>query len=367
MVDLVDFWLPRDNVILTLPWCQEVEKPIREVDWEGPERGPYHRLVFNRVPGQVIGLPALSVLLDLDEISNTLYLKGARDAQDAKKNPVYRGDSEEDANRIRTAKNGEWIRADNPGGVNVVQTGGADQQAIALGWDAAMRFDNEAGNLSILGGLSPQAETAKQELLMNNNASMPVKLMQSKVIEFTTSILEDLGWYIWQDPMKVIRVSRPIEGIDKAIQIKWGPEYRTGDFALYNFEIAPHSMVLKTPGEEMDEILSYVMNVLNPASASGALAAQNLEVDYRRLTKEWASAKNLSARMKNIIIDLSPEQVERMGPVGKARQSPNTTRTNVRINRSGTTTQGKAADTIAQMMGANKQPSERGGMYRGVG
>ena len=103
-VDLWEIWLPRENKLMVVPSSgmtgTVAGKPLSVSEWDGPEGGPYHRLTFSEVPGNVMGLPAVALWMDLHELVNSLYRKLSRQAQRQKDVFTYPGGSEEDARRV---------------------------------------------------------------------------------------------------------------------------------------------------------------------------------------------------------------------------------------------------------------------------
>ena len=62
MLDLMDIWLPKDNLIVTMPVGKDT-KPVRIVEWEGPENGPFHTLSLTcEVPDNIMPVsPAMNL------------------------------------------------------------------------------------------------------------------------------------------------------------------------------------------------------------------------------------------------------------------------------------------------------------------
>lgn len=54
--------------------------PIRIVDWEGPESGPFCILGFSEVPDQTMPLAPAATWYDLHNMINVLYRKMRRQA-----------------------------------------------------------------------------------------------------------------------------------------------------------------------------------------------------------------------------------------------------------------------------------------------
>ena len=67
-VDLVELWVPSEDVIVTLPWLPGGEVAgefLRVVEYEGPERGPYDMLGFAFVPDNILPVAPAAVWYDL--------------------------------------------------------------------------------------------------------------------------------------------------------------------------------------------------------------------------------------------------------------------------------------------------------------
>ena len=190
MVDLADIWVPRDGKIYTYEVCNRGQfqikgKPIAEMDWDGPEHGPYHILGFNEVPDNIMPVSPASQLEPLDNIINILYRKQSKRARNQKRNLVYNSGGQGDAKRLKNSNDGEMIRVDDPQHVQTIDQGGIDQpnQAFILG--ASEQFDLLAGNLPALLGLGSQAETASQERLIHEAGSRKGSQMQYRVLDAT--------------------------------------------------------------------------------------------------------------------------------------------------------------------------------------
>jgi hypothetical protein len=358
MIDLVDIWLPRQNVILTFKWNGDWKEPLREIEWDGPEGGPYHYLSFVPVPGQILGNPPLGLLRDLHEIANQLYMSIVRSADMSKDVIGYRGEAAKDAERLRDAANGELIRMDDPQGVKPMHVGAIDQQIFGLVQHAVGEFEKQGGNLQLLGGLSPQSETATQDKLLSANASRRMAHMQSQVMDWTKGIIQSLAFYLWEDPIQTMPLTRQIPNTNMNVTYSWGPEHREGDFLQYNFDLVPYSMVQHTPQQKLQEVMNLVQTVLVPMGPM--LQQQGKTLDLGVLLEMVGRYGDLESELQNLIIDLAPSNAfPQEKPMGQPRQSPVTTRTQVRVNRSGGSEQGKRQDQVTQLMGGRVSPQQR--------
>ena len=99
-LELMDVWLPMENLVVTFSNGQET-KPLRVVEWEGPEAGPFHTLTLAaEVPDQIMGVSPAMNLKPLNDIINGLLRKQKRQAQRQKDIPFYQDGAHEDAQRL---------------------------------------------------------------------------------------------------------------------------------------------------------------------------------------------------------------------------------------------------------------------------
>ena len=109
-IELMDVWLPNENMVVTFATGQET-KPLRVVEWSGPESGPFHTLTLAaEVPDQIMGVSPAMNLKPLNDIINGLLRKQKRQAQRQKDIPFYQDGAHEDAQRLQRAADGEWTR-----------------------------------------------------------------------------------------------------------------------------------------------------------------------------------------------------------------------------------------------------------------
>jgi hypothetical protein len=358
-IELLDLWLPLYNLIMTVPYNGDWTKPLRFREWEGPECGPYHILKFVKVPSQILGMSPLGMLRDLHEIANRLYAKLMKRAELSKMYLGYAGENQKDAEKIRDASDMEMLRLNSPQSLKEGMIGAPDQPTHGFVVDAVERFKMGAGNLDILGGLSAQSDTLGQDRLLNQNASRRMAAMQETVMAWSKGIIESIGFYVWYDPVREMNLSLQVEGLNRKVENKWGPEHREGDYPQYNFDIVPYSMVQHTPSQKLQEIQGLLPTLIQ---AQPLLQAQGKTVDMGAYIDLVGSYGDLKPELSRLIIDAQP-MAEEQQPQGKPRSSPMTTRTNVRINRSGGGP-GKMMDRATQMMGGRLSPQQEAASRR---
>jgi hypothetical protein len=308
MIDLMDVWLPKDKLVVTLPVGKNTE-PLRVVEWEGPENGPFHTLSLTcEVPDNIMPVSPAMNLKPLHDLINGLLRKQRRQAQRQKDIPFYQAGHQDDARRIEKASDGEWTRVDNPDSVNVMKMGGVDPQNQAFSHSMKDTYDRMAGNLQMMAGLGPQSDTLGQDKLIHGAVTKREANMQYRVVDFTSRICRDLGSLLWQD--QVLEIPQDFETSGIKVRADWTPEVREGDFIDYNFEIEPFSMMYKSPSERMQGISSFVTQIALPME--GMMQQYGGTIDIQELVEMYAELMDMP-RLKQIVKFEEPKD-DRPGP-----------------------------------------------------
>ena len=308
MIDLMDVWLPKDKLVVTLPVGKNTE-PLRVVEWEGPENGPFHTLSLTcEVPDNIMPVSPAMNLKPLHDLINGLLRKQRRQAQRQKDIPFYQAGHQDDARRIEKASDGEWTRVDNPDSVNVMKMGGVDPQNQAFSHSMKDTYDRMAGNLQMMAGLGPQSDTLGQDKLIHGAVTKREANMQYRVVDFTSRICRDLGSLLWHD--QVLEIPQDFETSGIKVRADWTPEVREGDFIDYNFEIEPFSMMYKSPSERMQGISSFVTQIALPME--GMMQQYGGTIDIQELVEMYAELMDMP-RLKQIVKFEEPKD-DRPGP-----------------------------------------------------
>jgi hypothetical protein len=308
MVDLMDVWLPKDKLVVTMP-VGENTKPLRVIEWEGPENGPFHLLSLTcEVPDNIMPVSPAMNLKPLHDLINGLMRKQRRQAQRQKDIPFYQAGHQDDARRIEKASDGEWTRVDNPESVNVMKMGGVDPQNQAFTHSMKDTYDRMAGNLQMMAGLGPQSDTLGQDKLIHGAVTKREANMQYRVVDFTSRICRDLGSLLWQD--QVLEIPQDFETSGIRVRADWNPEVREGDFIDYNFSIEPYSMMYKSPSERMQGINNFVTQIALPME--GMMQQYGGTIDIQELVQMYSELMDMP-RLKQIIKFEEPKD-DRPGP-----------------------------------------------------
>lgn len=359
-VDLWDIYLPREKRLITIQIDQDLV--LRDVEWEGPDHGPYRMLWFNEVPGNLMPLPPSALWVDMNELANRLFRKLGQQAERQKTVGLVAVGDAETAETIRDANDGDVVGVHNPAGVNEVSYGGADPTTNAFLIWLKQEFSQLAGNLDMLGGLGPQSDTLGQDMLLSNSASRRMAEMQHRVEDQTANIMRDLAWYLWTDPLIDLPLTKRVPGVkDVFVPVSISPEERSGDFIDYNFSIKPYSMQYKTPGQRMQDILAIVTQLVLPLQ--GEIQRQGGRVNLDVLLDLAAKYGDIPELSEIVDFGIDTQPIQPQQSSGPAQ----TTRRYERVNRPGATPQGQNDVMMRAMMGQNSQAAERNAVGRPVG
>jgi hypothetical protein len=373
-VELWDIWLPKEKLVLVMPYQDSVEggfanvTPLKIVEWHGPVDGPFITLSYCDVPNNVMPAAPVQALQDLHELVNILWRKLGRQGERQKTIMGVMGTATDDAERINRSSDGDAVRVDFPDRCKELSWGGMHPENLAAVIQAKDLFVYLAGNLDSLGGLSPQAQTLGQDELLNKNSAAQIAEMQDRTVNFTAKVYEDVAMQWWTNPVLTYEASRQLAGIDIPVSIT--PQMRSIPFNKMEFEIDPYSMQHDTPQTRLAGTLQMLQQVVLPAMPM--MAQQGAQIDWKAVfatLSKYGNYPDLDAWLK---WGPPPEMQGPMGMAQQAGQQPpgmpaNTTRTNVRVNRPGATSQGQSQIMQQLLMGSKGQNGQHAAMGRGVG
>lgn len=367
---LWDRWLPREQMVVTTvagPDGSFTErKPLRVVEWEGPEIGPYHRLTYQEVPNNVMPLPPVAMLIDIHDLANRLFRKLGRQAERQKRLTAFRAGANADVDRINTTDDGKGVRVDDPGGVKEIQFGGPDQVNLAFFHTIRDLYVWLGGNLDALGGLSAQAPTLGQEEILGQGAGARIIKWQDRTESDTKIVVEAIGDYVWHDPLRDDRFMRTVGDTGIEVPVRFNDQVKEGQFGDFNIRLQPYSMQGRTPAERLGMILQSIERIYMPLAP--ILAQQGVVLDAHKTFEIIAKYAGVP-EINDVLVRAkqTAEQERGIVPTGeKMRQSPTTTRTNVRVNRSQANRQGTDRTLINSLLGVSSQPSEQSRVFGGT-
>jgi len=359
LVELWDIWLPYEGVVATFQCGPdggiEQREPLRIVEWDGPEEGPYHLLSFGDVPGQIMPLSPASLMIDLHELGNRVFRKLGRQADRQKTITLVASGNQDDGARITAANDGDAISVDRPEATKDIRFGGVDQSALAFFQQLRQLTSYFGGNLETLGGLNNVTNTASQEQLVKGQATMRIADMQERATAAVTKVIKSLAYYMWTDPVRTVRVQKPIPGTDMSVDVDIKPERRNGEFLDYAIEIVPFSMQSRTPSERFQTASQVMQTFIIPMAP--LLQQRGLVPDIEAFLKMSAELSG-TPEIESLVMKVEPQEMMQGPPApgggGGGGMPANTTRNYVRGDR-GADSIAQQDQAIAQMMqGANQ-------------
>lgn len=360
MVDVWDLWLPYENLVVVV--SDALDQPLNVIEWTGPEEGPYHRIFYEDVPGNLMPLPPVALMRDLHDLANRLFLKLGRQAERQKSNIGYRGGAEGESERVRTSIDGEHILMNDPDALRAYKSGGIDQTTFMFWLQIKDIFSYMMGNLDSIGGLGPQADTLGQEQLLASSASRRLDDMRDAIFISSGSVQQSIANYIWHDPTFDRTFSRRIggsgaDGLD--VELRFASDLKEGDLIQYNIDILPNSMNQLTPSERLRVITQVITQFVLPMAS--LLAEQGVRIDIRELFSIIARYTGVS-ELRNIIQIGKPPPITGVGSARPGAQGG--TKETVRRNIPGASRSGKDAVLSQALVGQQPQPSEAAAVFR---
>ena len=312
-------------------------------------------------------LSPVALLRDLHDLANNLFRKLTRQAERQKDVNYASGSSVDDAQRVVNADDGETIRVQSVDTISTAKFGGVDPNNLAFFMQTKSIFNEMGGNLAVLAGLAPQAETLGQEQILNTNASRRLEDMQERTIKWTQGIMRDLAWYEWTNPLLKRNLQKKVKGTEISIPVLFTPDDRIGQYIDYNFIIEPFSLQMKTPGERLRVVMAAVQSLILPLAPF--IQQQGGTIDVQGILELFARYTGMT-ELSEIVEFGNPIQPE-PGAVPEPRQAANTTRTNVRVNKPGATAQGRDEAIMSSLLSSagspGSQPSQQAAAFRNVG
>lgn len=275
--ELIDLWIPKENIIVTIPPRGQGTKILRTVEYEGPEGGPYDILGYRYFPDSIVPIPPVWTWLDLNNVINKLVARMRTQAERQKDIVVYGLGAAEDAERIRTAKDGDVVGIRNTDEIKPVSFGGPNESLYPFVQYLEQQYSITGGNLYIIGGRQSQAETLGQEQMLQANASKQLEDMVERVQQVTKNIIQKIAWYVWSDPAIQIPVIKEAGGIK--IEEIYSKDAQEGDFLDYNFDIEPYSLQKLSPEMRYQRLLQLVSQIVLPTAQMSAAQGNMLNVD----------------------------------------------------------------------------------------
>lgn len=319
MVELWDIWIPYERLLVTFAADAsgniDCSRPLREIEWSGPEMGPFHILSLGDMSGTIVPVPPITNLIDMNDAINRSFRKLIRQLERQKTITVVSGAADEDGNRILQADDGDIVRVDRPEATKEMRFGGPDQVASAFTIQMRELFSYIAGNLDAVAGLSQTAGTLGQEELIKASSSERILDMQSRMLSFTRGVLQDVASWLFYDPVRDFDVAIPLGNSGITLDTKFtAKEREESEFIEMEMKIAPVSMQDASPTQRLQTLTNTASNYLIPLAP--VLQQQGLQFDAAAFTRQIAELTN-TPEVEELVVPVG----EMPDPMGEAEAS----------------------------------------------
>lgn len=360
-VDLWEVYLPRHRAVITLAdeWLSggpaaDGDEGLRMQRYIGPETGPYAIQCMMNVPGNIMPKAPLQDLVDLHESTNRSFRKVMRTVDRIKEWTAVQGGATEDGERAMSVNDGEIVSVDNPANVHTIVSGGqAVQQVLAIATVFRDLFSYQGGNLEVAGGLSPQAKTAHQEQILNQNAGGGIQDMQDKTVTFVSSVISKLAWYWHHHPASTYTAPYSVRGLKSIQHIRSiTPDQRQAvPFSEIALEVDPYSLAHKTPQSRLKAINEVIQTIYLPLAQIAQQQGVSLDLNaYFEKAAQYMDEPDIDE-----ILTIRRPPPQNGGSPGGSSEGPGmpaqTERTYTRQNMPGSTRQASDRNLVTSLLG----------------
>ncbi len=348
------FFFPREQKILVID--RNCDHVLQWEDWEGPKCGPYRKLGYNYLPGNLVPLPPLAELMDQHLSANELANVTIELAKNQKDILGVTGKhGKQDGEAIRDANRMDVVALQDPKNVQQFKFNGPDQQLWALSQMIRELFGRDAGNLDALAGLGPQSGTVGQDELLMKSSSRQIQDMQDDATKLAQYVMTDVAWYIKHDPTWKRKLVKTLEG-SQSVRIPFTaqPYMIPGEFEDYRIKLEPYSTRPKTPEQRAAQLTATIKDIITPLQTF--LQGQGVTINVEKLFKMLAVYTD-QPELADILVYTQGEQEPPPGPRG--RKPPETKRIYERRNIPQSTMAGRNKVLGELAAGGNPQPKER--------
>ena len=329
-IELVNCWVPSSNQIKTFVSAGPegiYDKTVRDIDYVGPERGPYEMLGFSEVPDNPIPLAPIPIIYDLHILLNKLAVKSGQQADRQKTLTLADKTAEEDAQQITDSSDGDVLLVDNVDRVKEHSYGGVNPELYThMDW-LKNYISQISGNTNLLGGSEASSKTLGQDQMLFSSASTGVDDMKFLVHNFTKHVVEKLAWYLYTDPMIEVPLVKRVAGYE--IETKFSAEDMEGDWLDYSIDIEPSSMNPDSPSERYRRIQEWLQNIVLPLNETAMSQGKAIDVDnLAKISARYLNIPKIDSEM--IFTDLPQQPMQ--GQMPEQISPPSGNNTNVTVS-----------------------------------
>ncbi len=269
------------------------------------------------MPDTAIARPLAWSWLDAHDSVNTLYNKAVRQALRSKRNPIAQAGAEREADRVRQAKDGDWLFGIKTDLIQTHVVPGADPSLINLVGQLINVFSYMAGNINLLGGLSAQSGTLGQDRLLSGAGSRRMSELQRRSKRAFGKVLSSIAWYLFQERKLKMLTERRVGSASIPVVLRHSD--LKGRFLEFMYEIEP--IRHKAPDERLGGLLQWIQQVLIPLRTDMAQAGKRIDVDaLNRIGRDYGDVPEIEEVVTSLGRQATPQEQGVLA--GKARGQP---------------------------------------------
>lgn len=299
--------------------------------WTGHPNGPLHTLDFLDVPNHVVGLSPLCILHNLIEAMNRSLSKAIKQTDAAKDIFMITDGNKAEAEAVMQSLDGQGVYKHGGGLAEMMSVGGPNARTLAMVPVLKDLFNWLGGNINELAGLGVSAPTATQGQLLHEAASGMVNFMQARTQEAVRLACEAIVYNVAGDTVSTEMVPYSLADGQTHWE-KFTPEMRNSiDTMLVNTQIDVFSMRYRSPEQRLAQLNQWWTQMAVP---SYPLWQQDGgRYDVQALFRTYADYADLPEINDIALYSVEPRpQATGQSEPLQPRQSPVTTRTNVRMD-----------------------------------
>ena len=280
-VRLIDIYIPTASIIATFPCQTDAFAEIQNEPLEVKETPicPYEVLSLLDNPDLLEEIARLEALRELQLLANDLLGKIARQARQAKRNPMGKLGSDLDLDNMLGKGDGEGVLAENPEEVGLYTLPGPDPSIVAAANMSMGLFSQLGGSIEVALGQAAGAPTARQtqSLVQQINASQSVD--REAFERFAANVAKKLATLAFHSEALELEVQEQIPGTTFTINNGWLPPERLPRVAAiddFMFEVVPYSSAYRSPEDRIGQLIEATGQLISLMQAAAAGAPINL-------------------------------------------------------------------------------------------
>lgn len=303
-VTLFELYLPEYRKIITIGETgAEACVILRNEAFWGPDDGPYTVWGLDTVPGEIIPLSPVTAMWDQIEKTNVHAVDAADSAETHKNILAYRQSEKDDAEKIKTARNGDIVGLTNPEAVQTLTLGGVAKEQIDYTEIERARTDRLLGITDLQRGEAVSNTTATASEIASNASDIRLSRMKDRIKDCAVHAFRKVLWYFHEDdtiqPMNMVQTD-PITGVQRGatffpgnpegayVNNTWIEAPPSTDVNDFNLDIDPQTMQ-----KEDDAIVQRrAQDRVTIIAEIAPLIAQTPYINWRAVIEDWGKAFN---------------------------------------------------------------------------